>query len=102
MSDTWDLFNLKDRVFLVVGGARTLGLDMAAAMGDVGADGVITSRSEESAQAAAEKLSEATGSRIEGLGMDATDEQQVRAGVEEVVRRLHQTFFSTVDPTVFA
>jgi NAD(P)-dependent dehydrogenase (short-subunit alcohol dehydrogenase family) len=84
----WDLFKLDGRKFLVVGGARDLGFDMAEALAQAGADGVVTSRDQASAVSAAERLSKSTGRRVTGLGLDATDEAQLRAVTESVLREL--------------
>lgn len=51
------------------------------------ADGMIASRDSDKARTAAKQLAESTGRDIAGVGMDATDESQVRRGVEETVRR---------------
>ncbi|MBN1942908.1 MAG: SDR family oxidoreductase [Phycisphaerae bacterium] len=87
MPSIQDLFRLQGRVFLVVGGARNLGWDMAVALAEAGADGAITSRDSGTAQASAKQLAESTSRNVIGMGMDATDETQVRQGVEEMIRR---------------
>jgi NAD(P)-dependent dehydrogenase (short-subunit alcohol dehydrogenase family) len=84
----WDLFKLDGRNFLVVGGARDLGFDMAEALAQAGADGVVTSRDHTSAELAAKRLSESTGRKVTGLGLDATDETQLRSVTELVLREL--------------
>lgn len=73
------LFDLTGRVFLVTGGARTLGRDMALALAEAGADGIITSRDPARAAATAGELAASTGRRVIGLGLDATDESAVAA-----------------------
>lgn len=70
-------FRLDGRVAMVVGGARTLGFDMADALAEAGADLIITSRSLESASEAAEKLKEAHGRDVLPLALDHTDENIV-------------------------
>lgn len=82
---TKQLFDLTGRTFLVVGGARTLGYDMALALAEFGADGVVTSRTKESAEEAAKKISAATGKRVHGIAIDAADEASVKAGVAQTV-----------------
>lgn len=74
------LFDLTGRVAMVTGGAQNLGLDMAEALGEAGADLVVTSRSAEKAAAAAAALAEALGVRALGLGMEVTQEASVAAG----------------------
>ncbi len=76
-----ELFDLTGRTFLVVGGARTLGYDMALALAESGADGVVTSRNPESAAHAAATIQTATGRTLHGIGLDACDEASVQAGV---------------------
>ena len=75
-----DLFDLTGRVALVTGGAQNLGLDMAEALGEAGADLVITSRVAEKATAAAQALADSVGVRVLGLPMDITDEAAVAEG----------------------
>ncbi len=72
-----ELFDLTGKVAMVTGGAQNLGLDMAEALGESGADLVITSRVPEKAQAAASELAEELGVRVLGLGMDLTDDASV-------------------------
>lgn len=80
-----DLFDLKSRVALVTGGAQNLGLDMAEALGEAGADLAITSRQLEKAQAAAEDLRQDCGVRVLPLAMDIMDDASVGAAVQAVV-----------------
>lgn len=82
------LFDLTGRKFLVVGGARTLGFDMALALAEAGAEGVVTSRQAPSAIAAAERIAGATGRAIVGLALDATEEAAVETAVRAAVGRL--------------
>lgn len=83
----WDLFDLKDKVFFVAGGARDLGRDMAEALAEAHADGVVTSRTIDSAQKTADALSGATGRRVEAVAMDATDEASVEQAVAACVEK---------------
>jgi NAD(P)-dependent dehydrogenase (short-subunit alcohol dehydrogenase family) len=71
------LFDLSGKVFLVAGGARHLGRDMSEALAESGADGVLTSRDVASANATAAEIGQATGRRVLGLSLDATDEQDI-------------------------
>jgi NAD(P)-dependent dehydrogenase (short-subunit alcohol dehydrogenase family) len=80
-----ELFSLTGRVALVVGGSRNLGLDMAEALGDAGADLAITSRSAETATAVAAELATVTARRVLGLQLDAADEESVVSGFAKVV-----------------
>jgi len=79
-----ELFSLAGKVAMVTGGAQNLGLDMAEALGDAGADLVITSRSAEKADQAAGDLASYLDVRVLPLALDVTDE----AAVEHAFRRL--------------
>lgn len=57
MSFTRKLFNMRDRVALVTGGSRGLGLQCAVALGEMGAKVVITARKEHELEAAGALLS---------------------------------------------
>lgn len=80
----WELFSLRGRVAFVVGGARDLGFDMAQALGEAGADLIISSREAGRAVESARKLASELKVRAVGLGFDATDEVQVKAAFERV------------------
>jgi NAD(P)-dependent dehydrogenase (short-subunit alcohol dehydrogenase family) len=67
-----DQFRLTNRRALVTGGARGLGRTMADALAQAGADVVITSRSGDSASAAAAEIAAATGRKVVGLVADVT------------------------------
>ncbi len=82
------LFDLTGRRFLVVGGARTLGYDMALALAEAGATGVITSRTAENASSAAAKIKAATGKEVIGIGVDGASEASVQAGVAKAIEAL--------------
>ncbi|HRP55917.1 SDR family oxidoreductase [Agriterribacter sp.] len=72
-----ELFDIKGKVFLVAGGGRDLGKDMAVALAEAGAAGVITSRNASLAAATAGEISKATGKNILGLPLNAADENEV-------------------------
>ncbi len=80
-----DLFDLSGRVAMITGGAQNLGLDMAEALGEAGADLAITSRVAEKAEAMARELADDVGVQVLGLGMDVTDEASVIALFEQTV-----------------
>lgn len=83
----WKLFDLKGKVFLVIGGARDLGRQMAEALAEANADGMITSRTASSAEQTARELSAATGRRVEGIGLDAVNEADIQRVVAACVER---------------
>jgi len=83
---THELFDLSSKVALVTGGARNLGLDMATAMAEAGADIAITSRKIEDARASAQRIAQDTGRRAVGLECDVADERQVEQLVDAVLK----------------
>lgn len=88
VSNSMQLFSLNSKGFLVAGGARNLGRDMALALAEAGADGVLTSRDEAEAQRTASEISDATGRRVLGLSLDATSEDDVQRVVGSTVQQL--------------
>jgi len=79
-----ELFDLSGRVAMVTGGCQNLGLDMAEALGDAGADLVVTSREEEKARRTAEGLRDLLGVRVLPLALDVTDEASVEKAFQAV------------------
>ncbi len=75
--ETLDAFKLKGRVALLTGGARNLGYDMAEALAEAGTDLVITSRSLESVETAADRLRAGWGVHVLPLALDVRDAAQV-------------------------
>lgn len=80
------LFDLTGRVAMVTGGAQNLGLDMAEALAEAGADLVITSRLAEKAEAAAAGLQAYLPLKVLPLGLDVTDEGSVARAFERVAQ----------------
>ena len=66
MAGPLDLFDLGGRVAVVTGGSRGLGLEMARAFAELGADVVIASRKQEACDRAADDIARATGRRVVG------------------------------------
>lgn len=79
------LFSLDGKVAVVIGGARDLGFDMAQALGEGGADLVITSRTLASAEKSVDRLKETCPVNILPLALDVCDHRQV-TDVAETVR----------------
>jgi NAD(P)-dependent dehydrogenase (short-subunit alcohol dehydrogenase family) len=61
-----DLFDLTGRIALITGGSRGLGREMARAFAELGADVMIASRKQESCDATATEIAQATGRRVLG------------------------------------
>ena len=78
-----ELFDLQGKVAVVLGGVRDLGYDMAEILADAGCDLVITSRSQENADLAVEKLGGLYDVDILGLALDITDHAQVQAVADQ-------------------
>jgi NAD(P)-dependent dehydrogenase (short-subunit alcohol dehydrogenase family) len=77
-----DIFKLDGRVALITGGSRGLGLVMAQALAEAGADVVVTSRTKENADASADAIAQATGRRTLGIAVDVTDTNMVSGMVQ--------------------
>jgi len=75
-------FRLDGKVALVTGGARNLGYDAADALGEAGADLVITSRDLQRAQPAARRLADTHGVDVLPLALDQREHAQVAAAVK--------------------
>jgi NAD(P)-dependent dehydrogenase (short-subunit alcohol dehydrogenase family) len=80
---TLESFSLKERVALITGGARHLGLDMAFALAEAGAGLVITSRTLAHAEQAAEQLQAAHSIRVLPLSLDVCDPAEVQDRIEQ-------------------
>ncbi len=72
--------DLKGKVVLVTGGTRGIGRAVAERFKGVGATVYITGTSKERTEAAAREIG------VKGLKMDVTDREEVKKGVEEIIR----------------
>jgi NAD(P)-dependent dehydrogenase (short-subunit alcohol dehydrogenase family) len=84
MPSVFDLFRLNGKIALVVGGARHLGYDMASALAEAGCAVVVTSRTRESAEAAAARLASDHGVNTLGLALDHRKPDAISATLEKV------------------
>ena len=79
-------FDLKDKIALVTGGSKGIGLGLARALGQAGAEVVIANRNAEAGEAAAGRL-RAEGVQIHFHPADISNVHSVRALVDAVVAR---------------
>ncbi|MFB9279312.1 SDR family NAD(P)-dependent oxidoreductase [Cohnella cellulosilytica] len=82
-----EAFDLTGRAAFVTGGTQGLGLAIARALAEAGAQVAITSRDERKAAEAAEALSRDTGGEVVGIAVEVTDEGSVSRAVEQAVGR---------------
>lgn len=78
-----DLFSLKGKCAVVVGGAGKIGFPISEALAEAGAQVCVVSTNEEHYIAAAKKLQE-QGLSAEGFRMDQSDEASVKACLEKI------------------
>jgi NAD(P)-dependent dehydrogenase (short-subunit alcohol dehydrogenase family) len=81
-------FDLTDKVILVTGGSRGLGLAMCRAFAEAGATVVISSRKQEGCDAAAADIAAATGETCIGIACHVGDWNACDSLVEAVYERL--------------
>lgn len=81
-----DLYRLDGRVAMVTGGARNLGLDMAEALAEAGAQVAITSRDPDKARSVADAIAGATEKTVRAYRLDVTDEHQIVGVVAQVIK----------------
>ncbi|GAA0894054.1 SDR family oxidoreductase [Fulvivirga kasyanovii] len=75
-------YNLKDKVVLITGGSRGLGIVMARQLAEKGAKVVVCARDEEELSAAAHELSTITQNYL-AIPCDITDKEQIRTMMDE-------------------
>lgn len=83
-----DSFRLDGKVALVTGGARGLGLTMATALAEAGADVALTARASGPGEEAAAKISAATGRRAKTFAADVTSASDIDRLVTSVEAEL--------------
>jgi len=91
-----DIFNLKGKVALVVGGAGEIGHAQALGLADAGADVVVASRKMEHLEPVAKEI-QAKGRKSLAVAVDVTQEQSVSSMVDSILKK-----FPTIDILVNA
>jgi len=91
-------YDYKDRVALITGGSQGIGAGIAAAFVQAGAAVVITARSNERLQKTAAELRN-YGGRVLAVPADVTDEDAVRALVEQCVQEFGRLDFAVNNAT---
>jgi len=81
------LFDLSGRTALVTGGSRGLGLQIASALGEMGARIVLTARKADELEAATAKL-KATGIEADWIAADAGNPDDIARLVDETLARM--------------
>ena len=80
------LFDLKGKTALVTGGSRGLGLQMAQALGEAGAKGMLSSRQADDLIESAAAL-KAAGIDVDWIAADCSKEAETRALADETIKR---------------
>lgn len=83
-----DMFSLKDKVALVIGGTRGIGEGIAFGLSGAGAKLIVSSRHEPECGSVAQKIQESTGNRALGMAVDIT----VKKSIEELLDRVQNEF----------
>ena len=84
-SELETMFDLKGRVAMVTGGARTLGYDGACVLAAAGADLIITSRKLDQAKSTAETICKNYGVDVLPLALDQTLFDQVQTAASQAI-----------------
>jgi NAD(P)-dependent dehydrogenase (short-subunit alcohol dehydrogenase family) len=82
-----DLFKLNGKTALIVGGNRGLGLAMARALAEAGANISIAARDEKINQEAVAQLKESYRVGVMNVGCDVTSEQSIKNAVDQTASR---------------
>ena len=94
---TTEIFSLKGKVAVVIGGAGGIGEGLAKGIGAAGATVVVSSRNQEAIDKVAAAIKEESGVETAGITSDVTSEESIEKLVNTVVEK-----FGTVDILVNA
>lgn len=81
------MFDLSGQVAVVTGGSKGLGLEMATALAEAGADVVLGARTAVEVETAASQLAQNTGRNVVGLTVDVTQSDSVNHFVAQVMQQ---------------
>jgi len=82
-----DLFDLSGQTAVVSGGSKGLGLEMATALAEAGANVALGARTQAEVEQAAARLGESTGVTVVGLHLDVTNSASVDDFVAQVLEQ---------------
>ena len=82
-----ELFSLKGKTAIVVGGSKGIGKAVATGFSDAGADVVICSRNQEQLDATAKEISAKTGGTVVGISADIKSMDGINTLVNKVIER---------------
>ena len=85
-----ELFDLTGKVALVTGGVGWLGSSMSAALAELGASVIVTSRTAERAEASAKEIPSPKGAKHYGIALDHIEEKTAFAGFDACVEAAGQ------------
>ena len=87
MKNYLEVFSMKDRVSLVTGGGRGIGLGIAKALAGAGSDIVLAARTEAQLKDAADSIAEEYGRRVETLVVDLSRTDSIAEVIETTISR---------------
>jgi len=87
MSGALDLFRLDDRVAVVTGGSKGIGMFYSQALAEAGANVVVADIDSQSVAETSERLSKEYEGRILGADLDVTSRESIRAMLHQIDQR---------------
>ena len=82
-----NLFSLKGKTAIVIGGGRGIGKAVATGFSEAGADVVLASRTQEQLDASAKEVSALTGGKVVGIAADVSSKEGIDALIEKVAAK---------------
>ena len=87
MKSYLEIFSMKDKVSLVTGGGRGIGLGIAKALAGAGSDIVLAARTEAQLKDAADSIAGEYGRKVETLVVDLSRTESIAEVIEETIGR---------------